>query len=97
MRNHSACLPFITDEEEEDEDEVKYLTVTLNGEEIGTQEITQSNNGQPLHFSADEDQVLDGKNVLEIRSPLWSASLANPNDDRELGIAFSSVRFSPAS
>ena len=73
------------------------VTLLLNGEEIGTQAITQENNGQPLHFSAEEDQVLEGENILEIRAPLWSASLANPNDDRELGIAFSSVRFSPAS
>jgi len=71
------------------------VTLLLNGEEIGTQAITQENNGQPLRFTAEEDQVLEGENILEIRSPLWSASLSNPNDDRELGIPVSSVRFSP--
>ena len=61
-----------------------------------TEAITPENNGQPLHFEVDSEQIEDGENILEIQSPLWSASVSNPVDDRQLGIAIQSVRFSPA-
>lgn len=69
----------------------------LNGREIGTDTITPENNGRPLHFRADKKLVKDGENILTICAPLWSASVSNPADQRELGIAFSSLRFTSAS
>jgi hypothetical protein len=75
--------------------EVK-VTMLLNGKEIGTDTITAENNGQPLHFSADEEQVREGENILTICCPLWKAALSNPVDTRELGVPVKSVRFSSA-
>ena len=72
------------------------VTLLMNGEKIGTEAITPENNGQPLHFEVDSEQIEDGENILEIQSPLWSASVSNPADSRQLGIAVQSVRFSPA-
>jgi hypothetical protein len=72
------------------------VTLFMNGEEIGTQTISEANNGQPLHFEIKSEQIEDGENILEIQSPLWSASLSNPVDSRQLGIALQSIRFSPA-
>ncbi|WP_295067615.1 hypothetical protein [Ruminococcus sp.] len=72
------------------------VTLLMNGEKIGTEAITPENNGQPLHFEVDSEQIEDGENILEIQSPLWSASVSNPVDDRQLGIAIQSVRFSLA-
>ena len=69
----------------------------LNGRELGSDSITAANNGQPLHFTVKEEQIRDGENILEISSPLWSASLSNPNDGRQLGIPLRSVRFAPVS
>ena len=69
----------------------------LNGMELGSDSITAANNGQPLHFTVKEEQIRDGENILEISSPLWSASLSNPNDGRQLGIPLRSVRFAPVS
>lgn len=76
-------------------DEVK-VTMLLNGREIGSDTITAANNGEPLHFSADEELIKDGDNILTICCPLWSASKANPADTRQLGVPVKSVRFSPA-
>ena len=73
------------------------VTLLLNGGEVGTQSITPGNNGEPLHFSVDRELVKDGENILTICSPLWSASLSNPVDDRQLGIPVQSIRFSLAS
>ena len=75
--------------------EVK-VTMLLNGKEIGTDTITAENNGQPLHFSAGEEQVREGENILTICCPLWKAALSNPVDTRELGVPVKSVRFSSA-
>lgn len=72
------------------------VTLLMNGEKIGTQAITPENNGKPLRFEVDSEQIEDGENILEIQSPLWSASVSNPADSRQLGIAIQSVRFSPA-
>ena len=72
------------------------VTLLLNGKEIGTQAVTAENNGGVLSFSADEELVKDGENILTICCPLWSASVSNPVDNRELGFPFKSVRFSSA-
>lgn len=72
------------------------VTLFMNGEEIGTQTISAANNGEPLHFEIKSEQIEDGENILEIQSPLWNASLSNPVDSRQLGIALQSIRFSPA-
>lgn len=72
------------------------VTLLLNGEKIGTDVITPENICGPLHFNAESDQIEDGDNILEIQCPLWEASASNPADDRQLGIAIQSVRFSPA-
>ncbi|MCR4639728.1 hypothetical protein [Ruminococcus sp.] len=76
-------------------DEVK-VTMLLNGKEIGSDSVTNANNGGQLHFTADKELVKDGENILTIRCPLWSASVSNPVDDRELGLPVKSVRFSSA-
>lgn len=72
------------------------VTLFMNGEELGTQTITPENNGEPLCFRVDSSVIEDGANLLEIQSPLWNASAANPADPRQLGIPIKSVRFSSA-
>ena len=73
------------------------VSLLLDGEEVGTQFITAENNGKTLEFKVDADMIKDGKNILEIHSPVWKAAVNNPADTRTLGIPIRSIRFSPAS
>lgn len=69
------------------------VTMYLNGKKFGTQTIRKTEKIEPLNFELPGGYVVDGENILEIRSPIWKASKINPNDTRELGIPIQSVQF----
>ena len=77
------------------QDNNNQVTVYLNGKEIGARTISGENNGQALHFYVNEEDVIDGRNILTIRSELWDVSLIGNDESRTLGIPLESVHFAP--
>lgn len=77
------------------QDNNNQVTVYLNGRELGARTISGENNGQALHFYVNEEDVIDGRNILTIRSELWDVSLIGNDESRTLGIPLESVHFAP--
>lgn len=71
------------------------LTVSVNGTEIATVTITESNNGEPITLKVSGELIQDGDNIVTLSGALWDASAINPAETRQLGFPFTSLQFRP--
>lgn len=69
------------------------VTMYINGKAVGSAEITPENNCSDITFDVPEEVVSDGENIIGFETDMWNTADVNPNDNRMVGIPFSSVVF----
>jgi len=69
------------------------VTMYINGKAVGSADITPENNCNDITFDVPEELVSDGENIIGFETDMWNTADVNPNDNRIVGIPFSSVVF----
>lgn len=69
------------------------VTMYINGEAVGSAAVTPENNCNDITFRIPEELIEDGENIIGFETDMWNTSDVNPNDNRRVGIPFSSVAF----
>ncbi len=69
------------------------VTMYINGEAVGSADITPANNCTDITFDIPEELIEDGRNIIGFETDMWNTSDVNPNDNRIVGIPLSSVVF----
>lgn len=75
-----------------DTDEIS-VTMYMNGEPVGTADISPESNCTDITFDVPEELIEDGENVIGLETDMWDTHDVNPNDNRIVGVPLSSVVF----
>ncbi|MCQ2532041.1 MAG: hypothetical protein MJ093_04970 [Saccharofermentans sp.] len=73
------------------------VDVLVNGEYVDSFSITEDNNLDSYVFTIDESLLNDGQNTITLNGEVWSATVLNPEDNRNLGYPLAGITFSEIS
>ena len=69
------------------------VTVYINGKKAWDTEFNSSNTASGAEVAIPKELINDGENLIELETELWDTRLANPNDNRMVGIQLESIEF----